>query len=134
MTETKTKKTAKSGELVTAKSAVPTAKGATDVPSDGYEALKSQPLVVTLRGRVWNLRPLPAVTMLDLALLGDPKSTDIQGARAIHDFLHGAISKEQSAEWSEFLRESEPLIEMDELVMMIQQMLETLTARPTMPS
>lgn len=141
MAETKSKAKAKSaaedpaGELVTAKSATPkSTETSLSVNTEGFEALKPVPLEFTVRGRTWHLRQLPAVVMLDLALLGDDRATDLQGARAIHDFLESAIVKSDAAEWAKFLRDSDPVIELEELTTMIQEILEVLTGRPTTPS
>lgn len=99
--------------------------------TEEYRAMKGKK-VLTVRGEVFELREkLAAAVMLDLALTQDPSSTEFERLRTIRDFLNAAIEFADRDRWSRLLRDSDPVIELDELMKIVEAITEKYTGRPT---
>lgn len=80
----------------------------------------------------WRLRKeLPAATLLDLALTGDPKSKPIQRVRAMSGFLVTAVHPEDTDDFNEWLRSADPVVDMEELQKIVEEIVEKVTDIPT---
>jgi hypothetical protein len=104
------------------------------VDTSGYAAVRNEgePAFIEVRGQKFRLIPkLPAMTMLDLAMAGDPAATDMERLRAVRSFIDIAVVPEQAPAFQRLLRSTDDPIGMDELMKVIEKAVELLTGRPT---
>jgi len=105
--------------------------------ADGYKALKVEQaddgsVSVTVRDKTFRVvSQLPGIVMLDLGLASDPAATQGEQLRAIRQFLHATIHSADVASFEHHLRTAQPVIEMDELNKLVEELITTVAGRPT---
>lgn len=105
--------------------------------TEGYEALKVE--AVEEEGHYTDIRDkrfklvdqLPGIIMLDLGLAADPSATTNEQARATRQFLHAVIHPDDVGAFEHFLRTAVPVIDMDELGKIMENLLTEISGRPT---
>lgn len=76
---------------------------------------------------------IAAAVLLDLAVVGDKGTPQVDQLRAMRMFLDEAVEPEDQPPLHQKLRRSEPPIEFEELGEIIEKMVEKISARPTAP-
>jgi len=86
-----------------------------------------------IRDRTFHLVPkLPGITLMKMGVAGDPSIGPARQMTAILDFLHVALVPDERDAFMQFLEfEAEPVIEVEELNVLIGKMAEEFTGRPT---
>src|SRR5438552_2714376 len=106
--------------------------------TDGYEALKEEEKTAEeghftdVRDRKFRLvDELPGIIMLDLGLAADPSATTNEQAKATRQFLHAVIHPDDVVAFEHFLRTAKPVIDMEELGKIMENLLTEISGRPT---
>jgi len=108
----------------------------TPVSADGYNAQKTEVLgeaeTVEVRDRKFRVvDKLPAIILLDLGLASDPAATQAEQLRALRQFLNAAIHPDDNASFEVYLRQAQPVIEMEELNGIVEKLIAQVAGRPT---
>jgi hypothetical protein len=106
------------------------------VSADGYKALKVEQdgdeTKVIIREKSFRVvSQLPGIVLLDLGLASDPSATQGEQLRAIRQFLHATIHNDDVAAFEHHLRTAQPVIEMDELNKLVEELITQVAGRPT---
>ena len=111
---------------------------APNVASDSseYKALKAEESAaeqaVDVRDQKFRVAAqLPGIILLDLGLASDPSATQGEQLRAMRQFLHAAIHPEDVGIFEHFLRTAQPVIEMEELNVVVEKLITMVAGRPT---
>lgn len=72
-----------------------------------------------------------AAVLLDLAVVGDKSTPQIEQLRAMRTFLDQSVNPDDRAALHQYLRAAEPPIEFEELGEVIEKMVEKISNRPT---
>lgn len=105
-----------------------------------YEALREEATVAledaahrfTVRDQTFKMRPeIGAAVLLDLAVVGDKGTPQLEQLRAMRTFLDEAVDPDDQAEMHQLLRRAEPPIGFGELAKVIEAMVAGMSARPT---
>lgn len=85
-----------------------------------------------VRDKEFVLKPkIAAAVLLDLAVVGDKRTPQVEQLRAMRSFIDEVVDDEDAAEFHQLLRSAEPPIEFEELGDIIQAMVEKISSRPT---
>lgn len=107
-----------------------------DVNAAGYEAAKAdatgEARMIPVREREFRIaEQLPGIILLDLGLASDPNATQGEQLRAIRQFLHAAIHPDDVDQFEVYLRQAQPVIEMEELNGVVEKLITEVAGRPT---
>ena len=112
-----------------------------NIPFDDskYRELRSehttQESVITVRDQEFRLvDELPAIIYLDLATVGDPNADPVDQMDRMRNFIKYAVHPDDSGRFQSLLRSAQPVVGMEELVEIVQNMAEVLSQRPTQES
>jgi len=91
-------------------------------------------LELKVRDEVFELAPaIPAIVMLRLSAAGDPKTPPARQMTAIANFLEHAVIPDDRDRFNEFLEEADPIIDFEELNLILERATEIIAARPSEP-
>jgi len=84
------------------------------------------------RDKTWHtVAELPGAVNLSLARLQDPKLPDAQKASIIYNVISYAVVETERAEFDTWLMDASPIINMEELMVILQKLVEKVLNRPT---
>jgi hypothetical protein len=86
----------------------------------------------TARGQKFHMREaVPAAVLLDLSIVGDKNTPQVEQLRAMRTFIDDAVEESDAVAFHQLLRKASPPIEFEELGKIIEVMVEKISERPT---
>lgn len=109
---------------------------AENLSSDGYKALKAEEsdehTYQEVRDQKFRIADeIPGIVLLDLGLASDPNATQGEQLRAMRDYLNSAIHEDEIDRFNVYLRKARPVIDINELNKIIEELIEKVAGRPT---
>lgn len=107
-----------------------------------YEQLKTEATAafddsfkrVKVRDRVFRVHDeVSGMLMLDLSLMSDRKTKDSEKVRILRNFLDGAIHVDDVDDFNDLLRYTQPVIDVNELMDIVQDVVVLVAGSPTEP-
>lgn len=74
---------------------------------------------------------LPGIVLLDMGVAADPSATSAEQLRAVRQFLKAAVPLEEQVAFEALLRNAQPVIKIDELNKVVEQLIGIVGGRPT---
>lgn len=104
--------------------------------SDGFKALKAEEkdtnVYQDVRDQQFKISDeIPGIVLLDLGLASDPNATQGEQLRAMRDYLNAAIHEDDVDRFNVFLRKARPVIDINELNKVIEELIAKVVGRPT---
>lgn len=74
---------------------------------------------------------LPGIVLLDMGVAADPSATSAEQLRAVRQFLKAAVPVDEQGAFEALLRSAQPVIKIDELNKVVEQLIAIVGGRPT---